>query len=33
VKPEGGKYLESLGRERRIILKYILKIQNQRTWT
>jgi hypothetical protein len=33
VKPEGGKYLEGLGREGRIILNYILKIQDRRTWT
>jgi hypothetical protein len=33
VKPEGAKYLEGLGKEGNIILKYILKIQDQRTWT
>jgi hypothetical protein len=33
VRPEGGKYLEGLGREGMIILKYILEIQERRTWT
>jgi hypothetical protein len=33
AKPEGGKYLVGLGREGRIILKYIFKIQDKRTWT